>query len=89
MKKKYVTPESKIFAFNMSENIAASSGLSQIEGFGIIKFEQIIDGCRGIYSGVTTSPVTVTTNNFLDYYHDMLQYDMETIRNCLTFSTGG
>lgn len=88
MKKKYVVPESKVFAINLSENIAASGGISQVEGAAVITFTHQIDGCRGYYSGLTTAPVTITTNNFYDYYDELRKYGQEAYFNCFSYNFG-
>lgn len=75
MKKEYVAPESKLFAINMSENIAISGGLSEVEGGAVIKFTQLVDGCREFYTGDSTAPVKVTGSNFLDYYDELVGYN--------------
>ena len=73
MKKKYIRPESRLYAINLAENIASS----EVEGSGdivggnmIIKFSSLVDGCRGYYTGDTTSPVTVV-GGFNEYYTEL------------------
>lgn len=73
MKKKYVRPESRLYAINLAEHIA-SSGSSEtsdlISGNTVIKFTSTGDGCRGYYTGDPTAPVTVT-GTFTDYYREL------------------
>lgn len=87
MKKKYVVPESRLFAINMSESIAASGFVSEVAGSAIIKFTQLVDGCRELYTGDSTAPVKVTTNTFMDYYNELLAYNnMSAYFTCFRYS---
>lgn len=76
MKKHYIVPESKIFAINLKENIAASmfnnNGDDSISATAVIKFTQTIDPCRECYTGLlNVSDYVKGSNSFLDYYNDL------------------
>ncbi len=89
MKKKYVAPESRLFAINLSESIAASGGISEISGAAVIKFTQLVDGCRGYYTGDNTAPVKATGSSFIDYYNELLSYNnFYAYFNCFRYQTG-
>ena len=50
MKKKYIRPQSMLYAINLSENIASSEVGSEgdiVGGNMIIKFSSVSNGCRG------------------------------------------
>ena len=88
MKKKYIRPESRLYAINLSENIASSD----VEGSGdlvngnmVIKFTSDGNGCRGYYSGITTAPVTVT-GTFNDYYKELNSIVESTFNYFLYFN---
>lgn len=86
MKAKYVAPESRLLALNMSESIAASGGISEVSGSAIITFTQVIDGCRGYHSGDQTAPVTATSSNFIDYYNELKSYNNPMVYfNCFSY----
>lgn len=89
MKKEYIVPESKLFAINMSENIAISGGSSEISGSAVIKFTHTIDGCKQYYTGDTTAPVKVTSGMFGDYVLELRGYNnMNAYFNCYTYTFG-
>lgn len=85
MKKKYVRPESRLYAINLSENIA-SSGTSDtgdlVSGNSIIKFTHTGDNCRGYYTGDMTAQVTVT-GTFADYAREL----ESIVQSSLNFAT--
>ena len=81
MKKKYVRPESRLYAINLAENIASSIGgdisgggsgggaSDSVQGGMIIHFTQSGDGCRGVYQynhmATVTKPVDSKFSTFL------------------------
>ena len=93
MKKKYIRPESRLYAINLSENIASSEttggdsvgGGSLVNGNMVIKFSSSADGCRNYYTGTTMAPVTVT-GTFNDYYNELNGYVMEQQNYFLYFN---
>ena len=79
MKKKYVTPESKLIALNLDESIAISGGMSEVGGMAVIRFHSAQDGCRLTY----TDRLNVSTHlhgggDFIDYYNDFMQLVTQT-----------
>ena len=54
MKKKYIRPESRLYAINLAEKIA-SSGIDSsgdlVGGNSVIRFTHDVDNCRGYYTG--------------------------------------
>ncbi len=88
MKKKYVVPESKLFAVNMNENIAISGGASEISGSAIIRFTELVDNCRGIYTGCSGANVSEGLTTFIDYYNDLLTKGAEVYYNCFRYEFG-
>ncbi len=88
MKKKYIVPDCKLFAINISENIAASGGSSEISGSAVIQFFQYIDGCRGIYTKNDTATVNPNNSTFMDYYNELLTYGAEVYFNCFRYQYG-
>ena len=84
MKKKYIRPESRLFLINLSESIATSAGAGGSEMGGssdfvqmgiTIRFHQITDGCRGVYTNDATAPVRVQPGAaFINYLTDYYQY---------------
>lgn len=89
MKKKYIIPESKLFAINMSESIAISGGISEISGSAVIKFTHSVDGCRLYYTGDTTAPVNVSSGVFGDYFRELKEYgNINAYFNCYTYNYG-
>ena len=85
MKRKYVVPESRLFAINLSENIAVSSGLSEVSGSAVIKFTQNKDGCRGIYTDTPNATVDPSITTFSGYYEQMLTYGAEVYFKCFRY----
>ncbi len=89
MKKKYIVPESKLFAINLNESIAAASGgISEVSGAAVIKFTHDMDGCRGYYTGVTSAKVETQGTAFLDYYNELLGYGADAYFNCFRYQFG-
>lgn len=86
MKKKYIRPQSMLYAINLSENIASSEVGSEgdiVGGNMIIKFSSVSNGCRGYYTGDQTSPVTVT-GSFSEYYTELSSLGkINLFMNCL------
>lgn len=73
MKKKYIQPESRLYAMNLTENIASSGVGGEgelVSGNSVIKFSHNVDGCRGYYTDDESAPVTVT-GTFYDYYNEL------------------
>lgn len=74
MKEMYIAPESRLYAINISENIAGSSaeegGGDAVQGNAVIKFSQVVSGCRAYYTDDTTSPVTAN-GEFGDYFNEL------------------
>lgn len=86
MKKGYIKPESRLLVFNIKENIAASGyGNSEISGAAVIRFTQVIDGCRGFYSGVQSAKVTTPGNSFSDYYTELVEYGADVYFSCFKY----
>lgn len=75
MKKKYIRPESRLYAINISENIASSGvegGNDAVAGNSIIKFTQYGDSCRKLYTDIV--PVSLPfESSFNDFYNELLQ----------------
>ena len=76
MKKPYVVPESRLFAINLNENIAASgqiyNGDDQISASAVIKFTQGMEPCRDVYTDlIDVSPEVKGQSSFLAYYNDL------------------
>ena len=92
MKKKYVRPESRLYAINLAENIASSGddlNGSLVNGNMVIKFTSAIDGCRGFYTGDSTAVVTVVDGRFYDYESELRSIianggNIWTYFNCLS-----
>lgn len=85
MKKKYVRPESRLYAINLSENIAgsgASDAGDLVSGNSVIKFTHAGDGCRGYYTGDMTAPVTAH-GSFANYAREL----ESIIQSTLNFAT--
>ncbi len=88
MKKKYVVPESKLYAINIKENIAGSdlmTGDDAMSGQITIRFTHGGSPCREYYTGDMTAVVTITNGNFMDYYHELYAYAKKnpiTYLNC-------
>ena len=75
MKKKYIRPESRLYAINLSENIASSEveGTDDaVSGNSIIKFTQETPtGCRKLYTNIV--PVTLPyDSSFSEFYNELL-----------------
>lgn len=90
MKKAYIVPESKLFAIDLKENIAASdiiiNGEDEISSSGRIKFTVDVTPCRGFYTG-SDKPVNPNNSTFLDYYNELRGYnDFQAYFNCLSFA---
>lgn len=86
MKKKYIVPESRLFAINMTENIAAISGASsEISGAAVIQFYERYDGCRGIYTETQGAVVDPNASSFFDYYEDLQKYGAEVYFKCFRY----
>ncbi len=88
MKKKYIAPQSKLFAINLNENIAVSGGISEVSGSATIMFTQNIDGCRGIYTSVPSAEVHVISGTFFDYYQEIQSYGAEVYFKCFKYTFG-
>lgn len=88
MKKKYVVPESRLFAINLSESIAVSGGTSEVSGSAVIQFTEGMDGCREIYTGTPGAKVETTGTGFIDYYNELLGYGSEAYFNCFRYKFG-
>ncbi len=87
MKKKYIVPESRLFAINLNESIAAvSGGVSEVQGSAVIKFTHEMDGCRGYYTGDLTASVDSSISSFADYYNQMLGYGANVYYNCFRYN---
>ncbi len=93
MKKTYVVPESKLYAINISENIAGSdvldSGDDMISTNAVITFTYGSDPCRGYYTNDTTAPVTVTGDAFAPYYNELREYGKKNLLvyfNCFEYA---
>lgn len=74
MKKKYIRPESRLYAINLSENIASSGGTygDVVNGSAVIKFTHGGDNCRAFYSGYTNAVNTLGNSaSFVDYYNEL------------------
>lgn len=76
MKKSYVVPESKLFAINLKESIAASdkitNGDDEISANAVIKFTVSVDPCREVYTAlIPVSESAKATNTFQGYYNDL------------------
>lgn len=88
MKKKYVVPESKLYAINIDENIAGSDvlmGDDMMSGQITIRFTYGSSPCREYYTNDTTAVVTITNGTFMDYYHELYAYGKKnpiTYLNC-------
>lgn len=86
MKKKYIVPESRLFAINMTENIAAmSGGSSEISGAAVIQFYEMYDGCRGIYTETPGAKVDPSASTFLDFYQDLQRYGADVYFKCFRY----
>ena len=86
MKKKYIVPESKLFAINMKENIAASiQGGSEISGAAVIQFTSAKDGCRKHYTGLEAYEVRTNGTSFSDYYKELYAYGSEAYYTCFKY----
>ncbi len=93
MKKDYIIPESRLFAINISENIADSiggdmGGSSEISGSAVIQFYQYSDGCRKIYTKIEQAPVNPNNVNFIDFYNEILSYGADVYFNCFRYQFG-
>lgn len=89
MKKKYVIPESRLFAINMSESIAdKSGGSSEISGAAVIQFYEAYDGCRGVYTKTASAIVDPSCETFFDYYTDLQKHGAEVYFNCFRYQFG-
>lgn len=90
MKKKYIAPESRLFAINVKEGIAAvSGGISEVSGAAVIKFTHDMDGCRGYYTGTMSAKVETAGESFLDYYNELMGYGAEAYFNCFRYQFSG
>lgn len=90
MKKKYIAPESRLFAINVKEGIAAvSGGISEVSGAAVIKFTHDMDGCRGYYTGTMSAKVETAGETFLDYYNELMGYGAEAYFNCFRYQFSG
>lgn len=77
MKKKYIAPDSRLFAINISENIAGSDtiGGDSISSSIQIKFTHSVSPCRDYYTGDTTAKVTVDYGSDpMVYYNELYDY---------------
>lgn len=83
MKKKYIAPDSELFAINISENIAGSDsvGGDSISSSIQIKFTHSVSPCRDYYTGDTSAPVTVPYGSDALVYYDELYNYVETNMN--------
>lgn len=89
MKKKYIAPESRLFAINLKEGIAAvSGGISEVSGAAVIKFTHDMDGCRGFYTGISSAKVETAGTSFLDYYNELMSYGAEAYFACFRYQFG-
>ncbi len=89
MKKKYIAPESRLFAINLKEGIAAvSGGISEVSGAAVIKFTHDMDGCRGFYTGISSAKVETAGTSFLDYYNELMGYGAEAYFACFRYQFG-
>jgi len=88
MKKKYIAPESRLFAINLCESIAVSGGTSEISGSAVIQFTDAMDGCRTYYSGIQSAKVETTGTGFIDYYNELMGYGAEAYFNCFRYKFG-
>lgn len=88
MKKKYIVPESKLFAVNLNENIAISGGASEISGSAVIRFKEVVDNCRGIYTDIQGATVSEGLSSFLEYYNELLTKGAEVYYNCFRYEFG-
>ena len=90
MKKKYIAPESRLFAINVKEGIAAvSGGISEVSGAAVIKFTHDMDGCRGYYTGTLSAKVETAGETFLDYYNELMGYGAEAYFSCFRYQFMG
>lgn len=90
MKKKYIAPESRLFAINLKEGIAAvSSGMSEVSGSAVIRFTHDADGCRKYYSGVMEAEVETKGTAFIDYYNELMGYGAEAYFSCFRYQFSG
>ncbi len=90
MKKKYIAPESRLFAINVKEGIAAvSGGISEVSGAAVIKFTHDMDGCRGYYTGNLSAKVETAGESFLDYYNELMGYGAEAYFSCFRYQFMG
>lgn len=89
MKKKYIVPESRLFAINISESIAISGGSSEISGAAVIQFHEAFDGCRGIYTDTPSAKVDPGNETFLDYYNELSGYGAEVYFKCFRYQFSG
>ena len=90
MKKKYIVPESRLFAINMNESIASESGgASEISGAAVIQFYEGYDGCRGVYTKTAGATVDPSCETFLDYYNDLQKHGAEVYFNCFRYQFNG
>ncbi len=90
MKKKYIAPESKLFAINLKEGIAAvSGGISEVSGAAVIKFTHEMDGCRGYYTAIADAAVKTAGTTFLDYYNELMGYGAEAYFSCFRYQFSG
>lgn len=85
MKKKYIVPESRLFAINMNENIAISGGVSEISGAAVIQFTSSKDGCRDYYTGIHSAEVNTNGTSFSDYYKELYAYGSEAYYSCFKY----
>lgn len=77
MRKKYIAPDSELFAINISENIAGSDsvGGDSISSSIQIKFTHSVSPCRDYYTGDTTAKVNVDYgSDALVYYDELYSY---------------
>lgn len=77
MKKKYVKPDSELFAINISENLAGSDSIGgdSISSSIQIKFTHSVSPCREYYTGDTTAKVNVEYgSDALKYYDELYGY---------------
>lgn len=90
MKKKYIVPESRVFAINMNESIATESGgASEISGAAVIQFYEAYDGCRGIYTKTPGAYVDPDCKTFLDFYNDLQSHGAEVYFKCFRYQFNG
>ena len=87
MKKSYVTPEAKLYALKLNENIADSveQGDDEVSGMFVISFTEDTSPCRGLYSGVEEMENTLGMEaSFAAYYAQLQSYGNAELWRCLT-----